>query len=48
VVRLVLGPGLTKRERAILFNSARRCEVYKLLTGKVQFDYALIDAESSC
>jgi len=29
------------RERVILFNSARRCEVYKLLTGELRFEYRL-------
>jgi hypothetical protein len=36
-----LGPGLSRREQAILFNSARHCEAYKLLTGEMTFDYHL-------
>lgn len=40
-MQLDLGTGLTKRERVLLFNSARRCEVYKLLTGELQFEYKL-------
>jgi uncharacterized OsmC-like protein len=40
-IRLDLGEGLSHRERAILFNSARRCEVHKLLNGRMTFDYRL-------
>jgi uncharacterized OsmC-like protein len=32
-----LGSGLTERERRLLFNSARRCEVHKLLRGSLEF-----------
>jgi uncharacterized OsmC-like protein len=32
-----LGLGLTERERRILFNSARLCEVHKLLRGSIEF-----------
>lgn len=39
VVHVDLGEGITDRERAVLYNSARQCEVRKLLTGEVQFDY---------
>ena len=42
-VQVDLGAGLTRRERTILFNSARRCEVYKLLTGEMAFDYQLVE-----
>lgn len=38
-IQLDLGAGLTLRERTILLNSARRCEVYKLLTSAMRFDY---------
>jgi hypothetical protein len=38
-VYLDLGKGLTPREHAILSNSARKCEVYKLMTGAVEFSY---------
>jgi uncharacterized OsmC-like protein len=41
-VRIDLGTGLTHRERTILFNVARTCEVYKMLTGKITFDYACV------
>jgi hypothetical protein len=40
-VQVDLGEGLTRRERTILFNSARRCEVNKLLNGEMTFDYQL-------
>jgi hypothetical protein len=40
-VQVDLGEGLTRRERVILFNSARRCEVNKLLTGELTFAYQL-------
>jgi hypothetical protein len=38
-VRVDLGEGLTARERAILMNAARHCEVHKLLSGQFVFDY---------
>jgi uncharacterized OsmC-like protein len=40
-VQVDLGEGLAQRERIILFNSARRCDVYKLLNGELTFDYQL-------
>jgi uncharacterized OsmC-like protein len=36
-----LGQGLTDRELKILFNSARRCEVHKLLGGQIEFEEKL-------
>jgi hypothetical protein len=42
VVELDLGQGLSRREQAILFNSARNCEVHKLLAGQMTFDYRLL------
>ena len=36
-----LGHGLTNREIKILFNSARRCEVHKLLGGQIEFEERL-------
>jgi hypothetical protein len=42
-VRVDLGEGLTRRERIILFNSARQCEVNKLLNGEIAFAYQLIE-----
>ena len=41
-IRIDLGPGLTRRERTILFNSARLCEVTKLLGGEKKFEYELM------
>jgi len=40
-VQVDLGSGLGKRERIILFNSARLCEVHKLLSGEIGLDYRL-------
>ena len=40
-VRIDLGSGLTRRQRTILFNVARTCEVYKMLTGEVSCDYQI-------
>ncbi len=37
-----LGQGLTDREIKILFNSARRCEVRKLLGGQIEFEEKLV------
>ena len=38
VSSLDLGEGLSTRERAILYNSARNCEVHKMLRGKIEFE----------
>ena len=40
-IRVDLGEDLTRRERAILFNAARGCEVHKLLDGEMTFEYTL-------
>ena len=40
-VRIDLGKGLSRRERTILFHSARLCEVTKLLKGEKNFAYEL-------
>ena len=42
-IRIDLGDALTRRENAILFNSARWCEVSKLLSGENKFTYELVD-----
>jgi uncharacterized OsmC-like protein len=42
VTAIGLGSGLTERERRILFNSARLCEVHKLLRGVIEFRENLI------
>jgi hypothetical protein len=46
VVQIDLGQGLTRREQMLLFNSARRCEVHKLLNGEIAFDYQLAGQSS--
>lgn len=38
-IRIEMGNGLTSREKAILFNSARSCHVHKMLAGEVSFDF---------
>jgi uncharacterized OsmC-like protein len=40
-VQVYLGAGLDRRGRIILFNSARLCEVHKLLSGEMSFNYDL-------
>ena len=42
-VQIDLGDGLTRREWIILYNSARHCEVNKLLTGDLSFQYTLAE-----
>ena len=37
-IRIDVGDGLTQRERAILFNSARNCEMGKIIDGEVDID----------
>ena len=44
-VDLSLGSALTDRERKILYQSARLCEVGKLLKSDVHIDYRLKNAE---
>jgi hypothetical protein len=39
---LDLGEGLSPREQQILFNSARQCEVHKMLRGEVAFEERLV------
>lgn len=43
--KLDLGEGLTPREQRILFNSARQCEVHKMLQGEVTFQEDLLGVE---
>ena len=38
VSELDLGEGLDTRQTRILYNSARQCEVHKMLQGEVSFD----------
>jgi uncharacterized OsmC-like protein len=39
-----LGQGLTDRERRILLNSARYCEVHKLLSSVIEFKEVLAES----
>lgn len=41
-IRIDLGDHLTQREQKILFNSARHCEVQKMLSGEFTFDFEKI------
>jgi len=43
--RVQLEKELTARERRILFNSARLCEVHKMLRGKITFAEELTEGE---
>ena len=43
--RVELDKELTARERRILFNSARLCEVHKMLKGEITFEEELIEGE---
>jgi hypothetical protein len=45
-VHVDLGVGLTRREQIILFNSARHCEVHKLLDGEINVKYELGETAS--
>jgi uncharacterized OsmC-like protein len=40
--QLDLGEDLTRREVRILYNSARQCEVHKMLRGDITFEEKLI------
>ncbi len=43
--RVELDKGLTAREQRILFNSARLCEVHKMLRGEITFEEELTEGE---
>jgi uncharacterized OsmC-like protein len=43
VSQIDLGEGLSPREQRILYNSARQCEVHKLLRGEITFDEHLAE-----
>lgn len=45
VSHLDLGKGLSRRERVILYNSARQCEVHKMLRGEIEFEDHLTGGE---
>jgi uncharacterized OsmC-like protein len=38
-----LGEGLSAREQRILYNSAKQCEVHKMLRGDMTFDEHLVE-----
>jgi uncharacterized OsmC-like protein len=38
VSHIDLGEGLSPREQRILFNSAKQCEVHKMLRGEMSFE----------
>jgi hypothetical protein len=42
---LELGEGLSPREQRILYNSARQCEVHKMLRGEIAFVEHLLGTE---
>ena len=41
-VQIDLGGGFTQREKKILFNSARLCDIHKILTGECTFEFQLV------
>ena len=43
-VQIDLGSGFTQREKKILFNSARLCEIKKILSGECTFDFELVSS----
>ncbi len=45
VSHLDLGGSLNSREQRILFNSARQCEVHKMLRGEITFEEHLSGAK---
>lgn len=42
-VEIELPRELDEREKVLLFNSARRCDVTKILAGEMDFSYKLIE-----
>lgn len=44
VSHLDLGEGLSSRERRILYNAARQCEVHKVLRGEIEFHEHLVES----
>jgi uncharacterized OsmC-like protein len=42
-----LGEGLTPREQRILYNSAKQCEVHKMLRGEMAFDECLVQSNAA-
>jgi uncharacterized OsmC-like protein len=42
-IEIDLDGDFDQREKVILFNSARKCDVSKLLAGEIKFQYQLIE-----
>ena len=42
-VKIKLQHDLNNREKVLLLNAARKCDVSKILAGKVDFSYQLIE-----
>jgi uncharacterized OsmC-like protein len=40
-IKIDLGKGLSKREQVLLYNAARTCEVGRMISGVIEFDYKL-------
>jgi uncharacterized OsmC-like protein len=45
VSHLDVGADLSLRERRILYNSARQCEVHKMLDGEIEFREHLVESK---
>jgi uncharacterized OsmC-like protein len=41
-IQIDLGKGLSKREQVLLYNAARTCEVGRMISGEVDFEYKLL------
>jgi putative redox protein len=41
-IQIDLGKGLSKREQVLLYNAARTCEVGRMVSGEIKFEYQLI------
>lgn len=46
-IEIEIDGNLTTREKILLFNSARKCDVSKLLSKKSDFEYHLVDGGSN-
>jgi uncharacterized OsmC-like protein len=45
VIEIALDGDYDQREKVILFNSARKCDVSKMLAGEINFQYQLIEGK---
>lgn len=41
-IKIDLGKGLNKREQVLLYNAARTCEVGRMISGSIQFEYQVV------